>query len=37
MSCVMENAVVYEAMYPDKASYTAANPLSHFLGKNKPG
>ncbi|OYU35885.1 MAG: lytic transglycosylase [Novosphingobium sp. PASSN1] len=34
---VMENAVVYEAMYPDKASYTAANPLSHFLGKPTPG
>jgi soluble lytic murein transglycosylase len=34
---VMENAVVYEAMYPDKASYTGANPLSHFLGKQTPG
>ncbi|WP_292943913.1 lytic transglycosylase domain-containing protein [Novosphingobium sp.] len=34
---VMENAVVYEAMYPDKASYTGANPLSHFLGKPTPG
>lgn len=34
---VMENAVVYEAMYPDKASYTGTNPLSHFLGKQAPG
>jgi len=34
---VLENAVVYEAMYPDKASYTGPNPLSHFLGKPTPG
>lgn len=34
---VMENAVVYEAMYPDKASYNGPNPLSHFLGKPTPG
>ena len=34
---VLENAVVYEAMYPDKASYNGANPLSHFLGKPAPG
>ena len=34
---VMENAVVYEAMYPDKASYTGPHPLSHFLGKPQPG
>lgn len=34
---VLENAVVYEAMYPDKASYTGTNPLSHFLGKQAPG
>lgn len=34
---VMENAVVYEAMYPDKASYNGPNPLSHFLGKQAPG
>jgi soluble lytic murein transglycosylase len=34
---VMENAVVYEAMNPDKASYTGINPLSHFLGKQAPG
>jgi len=34
---VMENAVVYEAMNPDKAHYRGANALSHFLGKNSPG
>ena len=34
---VMENAVVYEAMNPDKASYGGPNPLSHFLGKPTPG
>ncbi|WP_233497755.1 lytic transglycosylase domain-containing protein [Novosphingobium sp. MD-1] len=34
---VLENAVVYEAMNPDKASYTGANPMSHFLGKASPG
>lgn len=34
---VMENAVVYEAMYPDKATHTGGNPLSHFLGKPTPG
>ncbi len=34
---VMENAVVYEAMNPDKASYNGPNPLSHFLGKPAPG
>ena len=34
---VLENAVVYEAMNPDKASYTGTNPLSHFLGKQTPG
>ena len=34
---VLENAVVYEAMNPDKASYTGANPMSHFLGKRSPG
>ena len=34
---VLENAVVYEAMNPDKASYTGANPMSHFLGKSSPG
>lgn len=34
---VLENAVVYEAMNPDKASYRGPNPLSHFLGKTTPG
>ncbi|MGE3691540.1 MAG: lytic transglycosylase domain-containing protein [Novosphingobium sp.] len=34
---VLENAVVYERLYPDKASYRGANPLSHFLGKRSPG
>jgi len=34
---VLENAVVYEAMNPSRASYGGANPLSHFLGKNTPG
>ncbi|MBC2666504.1 lytic transglycosylase domain-containing protein [Novosphingobium flavum] len=34
---VLENAVVYEAMNPAKASYKGANPLSHFLGKSSGG
>ncbi|MEO6091586.1 MAG: lytic transglycosylase domain-containing protein [Novosphingobium sp.] len=34
---VLENAVVYEAMNPARASYRGANPLSHFLGKRAPG
>ncbi|WP_068074157.1 lytic transglycosylase domain-containing protein [Novosphingobium lentum] len=34
---VMENAVVYEAMNPDHATYNGPNPLSHFLGKRTPG
>ncbi|MDE2404336.1 MAG: lytic transglycosylase domain-containing protein [Sphingomonadales bacterium] len=34
---VLENAVVYEALYPDKARYRGPNPLSHFLGKQTPG
>lgn len=34
---VLENAVVYEAMNPDKASYRGKNPLSHFLGKRSAG
>jgi len=34
---VLENAVVYEAMNPAKASYRGTNPLSHFLGKRAPG
>lgn len=34
---VLENAVVYEAMHPDRASYRGPNPMSHFLGKRTPG
>jgi len=34
---VLENAVVYEAMNPDKARYTGPNPLSRLLGKRTPG
>jgi soluble lytic murein transglycosylase len=34
---VLENAVVYEAMNPDKARYRGPNPLSHLLGKRTPG
>lgn len=30
---VLENAVVYEAMHPEKARYRGANPLSFFLGR----
>ena len=34
---VLENAVVYEAMYPARAINKGANPLSFFLGKRYPG
>ena len=34
---VLENAVVYEAMNPDKARVHGANPLSQFLGKRTGG
>jgi soluble lytic murein transglycosylase len=34
---VLENAVVYEAMNPARASYRGANPLSRFIGKSRPG
>lgn len=34
---VLENAVVYEAMFPNRAIYKGANPLSFFLGKRYPG
>ena len=34
---VLENAVVYEAMNPDRARYKGADPLSHMLGKRTPG
>ena len=34
---VLENAVVYEAMHPDKAIYRGPNPLSRLIGKRTPG
>lgn len=34
---VLENAVVYQAMYPHKASYKGNAPLSHLIGKRTPG
>jgi soluble lytic murein transglycosylase len=34
---VIENAVVYNHLNPDKASYRGPNPTSHFLGKRTPG
>ena len=34
---VLENAVVYEALYPAHATYHGNSPLSHFLGKHTPG
>ncbi|KQM18870.1 lytic transglycosylase domain-containing protein [Novosphingobium sp. Leaf2] len=35
---VMENAVVYESMYPDKSDYTGSNKLSRLMpGKRAPG
>ncbi|MDE8651573.1 lytic transglycosylase domain-containing protein [Novosphingobium album (ex Liu et al. 2023)] len=34
---VLENAVVYDAIYPDHAYYKGDTPLSHFLGKRTPG
>lgn len=35
---VLENAVVYEAMYPAKSDYTGPNKLSHLMpGKRAPG
>lgn len=34
---VLENAVVYEAMNPQNASYRGPNPLSRFIGKREPG
>jgi soluble lytic murein transglycosylase len=34
---VLENAVVYEAMYPDKVRYGEPKGISRFLGKNTPG
>jgi len=34
---VLENAVVYETMNPNKALMPGPNPLSRFLGKRTPG
>lgn len=34
---VLENAVVYEAMYPERARMGGPNPLSRFIGKRTPG
>ncbi|WP_226016655.1 lytic transglycosylase domain-containing protein [Novosphingobium sp. FKTRR1] len=34
---VLENAVVYEAMNPERASYRGPDPMSHFIGKRTPG
>jgi soluble lytic murein transglycosylase len=34
---VIENAVVYEALYPAHARYRGENPASHFLAKRTPG
>lgn len=34
---VLENAVVYESLYPAKATRKGPNPLSGFLGKREPG
>lgn len=34
---VLENAVIYDLRYPDKARIRSANPLSSYLGKPTPG
>ncbi len=34
---VMENAVVYEALHPDKVRYGSSKNVSQFLGKSSPG
>jgi soluble lytic murein transglycosylase len=34
---VLENAVVYEAMNPERARYKGPAPMSHFIGKRTPG
>ncbi len=34
---VLENAVVYQAMYPEKSPYRGRTPLSHLIGKRTPG
>ncbi|WP_374405906.1 transglycosylase SLT domain-containing protein [Pelagerythrobacter sp.] len=34
---VLENAVVYEAMYPDRVRYGEPKGISRFIGKSTPG
>lgn len=34
---VLENAVVYQSLHPDRGYYRGQNPLSNFLGKRTPG
>ena len=34
---VLENAVMYDHLNPDKAHIRSPNPLSKYLGKNRPG
>jgi soluble lytic murein transglycosylase len=34
---VLENAVMYDHLNPDKAHIKSPNPLSKYLGKNRPG
>lgn len=34
---VLENAVVYDVMNPEKANYNGPNRVSHYLGKRTPG
>ena len=34
---VLENAVVYDSMHPDRARYKGSNKLSRYLGKTSPG
>ena len=34
---VLENAVMYDHLHPERARYRKANPLSHYLGKSTPG
>ncbi len=34
---VLENAVMYDHLNPDRALIRSSNPLSRYLGKNRPG
>jgi soluble lytic murein transglycosylase len=34
---VIENAVVYSHLNPERAAYRGANPASYYLGKRAPG